>query len=54
MKPPNKKINTKIKAPQVDAVTIVRKTEAMKRHMDVDSRCRANSKKNWKKNLSHM
>ena len=36
MKPPNKKNVTKIKPPQVVAVTIVWKTEAMKRHMDVD------------------
>jgi hypothetical protein len=52
MKPPNKKIITKIKAPKVDAATMVWKIEARKRHMDVDASCRANSRSNCEKNLN--
>lgn len=37
MKPPKMNISTKITEPTVVATTIVRKTEAMKRHMDVDA-----------------
>lgn len=46
MNPPNRNISIRTKKPQVDAVTIVRKIEAMKRHMDVDARCTANRTRN--------
>lgn len=51
MKPPNTNISTKIKVPIVVATTMDRKITAIKRHMDVDARCRANSTRSWQKNL---
>jgi hypothetical protein len=51
MKPPNKNIRTKITKPAVVASTIVWKIEAMNRHSDVEARWRANSRRNWQRNL---
>ena len=51
MKPPNINISIRTRNPTVDATTIVLKIEAMKRHMDVDARCSANSARKWHKNL---
>ena len=51
MKPPNKNMSTKTKEPTVVAATSVLKTQARKRHVEVDDMGRATSKRNWRKNL---
>lgn len=51
MNPPSINISIRAKNPTVDATTIVLKIDAMKRHMEVDARCSANSARKWQKNL---
>lgn len=50
-KPLNRKFNTSTRLPAVIAASTVWKTEARKRNMDVDDKCKAKSRINWKKNL---
>ena len=51
MKPPNTKIIIIAKLPAAIEGTTVRKIEAIKRNMDIDVRCTAKNRTNWRKNL---
>lgn len=51
MKPPNKNTVNIDKLPAVEVETMVWPTEATKRNMDIDVKCTAKSRINWRKNL---
>jgi hypothetical protein len=51
MKPPNNTRNNIAKLAAVNEALLVLKTEARKRNIDIEEKCTAKSRKNWRKNL---